>query len=192
MKSIIAKLALASFLAAHAISCSPVENSESRKANSPTQPAATVTPPAMAGSGTSSASEKSGSSQHISGEDAATAKFDLMSATRELLGEMFRGEAKAVGGLLADDYKNTRPDGTVEDKAQYLANLKSFAGYNGFIIDEFKVESLKGDTATVSGLVQVSNEEKKSFYSRFTWTFVKRQGKWLLQSSQNTEMKDSY
>jgi hypothetical protein len=105
---------------------------------------------------------------------------------------MLRGEAKAVGGLLADDYKNTRPDGTVEDKAQYLANLKSFAGYNGFIIDEFKVESLKGDTATVSGLVQVSNEEKKSFYSRFTWTFVKRQGKWLLQSSQNTEMKDSY
>lgn len=192
MKSVIFKFVLATIFAALMISCRPTKNSESPKANSQAQPATTATPPAMSGSGRSGASENRGSAQSTSGAEAAAATTELSAATRQLLGVTLRGEGKEAGQLLAEDYKNTRPDGTIEDKAQYLAKLKPFEGFAGYMFDEFKVVSLKGDTAVVNGLVQAWNEQKKSLYSRFTWTFVKREGKWLLQSSQNAEWTDKY
>ena len=189
MRSVIFKLMLATIFAALTISCRPTVNSESPKANSQAQPATTATPSARSGSG---ASENTGSSQSTSGAEAAAATSELSAATRQLLGVTLRGEGTTAGQLLAEDYKNTKPDGTIEDKAQYLANLKPFEGFAGYMFDEFKVVSLKGDTAVVSGLVQAWNQQKKSLYSRFTWTFVKREGKWLLQSSQNAEWTDKY
>ena len=173
------------------ISCRTGENNEGQKANSPAQPAATVPTPTIA-TGGRSVNGNTAASQSNAGEVSSEVKFELSKATRELLGLRLRGESKSVADLITDDYKHTKPDGTSEDKSQYLANLKPFKDYNGFVYDEFKVVSLQGDTATVSGLMQVSDESKKSSYSRFTWTFVRRGGKWLLQSSQETEMKDSY
>jgi hypothetical protein len=193
MKSIMIKFALASLLAALTISCRPSENSESRQANTaPVRPVATATPPLITGSGKSGTNENAGSTQSVSGADAAAAQSELSAATRQLLSSTLRGESGEAAPLLADDYKHTRPDGTVEDKAQFLANLKPFPGYDGYIYDEFKVGSLVGDTAVVSFLAQIGTKDDKSFYSRYTWTFVKRAGKWLLQSSQNTEMTDKY
>lgn len=194
MKRILTGVALVFVLPALMISCRPKEDSANQKANSSALPAATATPTVMTGSGGNSINENAGASQNNnSGEVVSPAvKSELSTATRELLGVRLRGESKAAAELLADDYKNTKPDGAVEDRTQYLANLKPFKDFEGFIFDQFKVISLQGDTAVVSGLVQAWNKDKKSLYSRFTWTFVRRQGKWLLQSSQETEMKDDY
>ena len=202
MKLVLNRIAPVVVLSMLIISCRTSENSsEGQKANSAASPAATATttttattPAVTTGSGGSNANANTAASRGGSGEVSPEVKFELSTATRELLGLRLRGESRSVANLLADDYKDTKPGGAVEDKAQYLANLKPFEGYGGFIYDEFKVNSLQGDTATVSGLVQVMPEDKskKSLYSRFTWTFVRRGGKWLLQSSKDTEMKDSY
>jgi hypothetical protein len=191
MKSASPKLALATVLFMLMMSCTKSGgNSESQKSNSTAQPTATpTTATATPVSGKGGGGTNAGTVQGISAEGAATAQSELSTATRELLGIMLRGETSAAAQRLTDDYKNTRPDGTVEDKAQYLANLKPFKDFDGFIFDEFKVEKLEGDTAVVSGLVQAWGKDKKSFTGRFKETFVKREGKWLLQSSQNEELK---
>ena len=189
MQFVPSKVMCAAVLLVITMSCRPTENSESQRNTSPGQPAATATPAVASGTGKSSANEIAGASQGNSAEVPAELKFELGTATRELLGIMLRGDTKSAAERLTDDYKNTRPDGTVEDKKQYLANLQPFEDYNGFIYDEFKVVSVEGDTAVVSGLVQVMGKDKRSFIGRFTQSFVKRQGKWLLQSSQNSELK---
>lgn len=194
MKSILNRIALVVVLSALMFSCRPNENPESQSANSTAQPATTPTPAAMTGSGNSSVNENAGASRNNNSGEVVSpeVKSELSTATRELLGVRLRGEKSVAANLLTDDYKNTKPDAAVEDKSQYLANLKPFKDFDGFIFDEFKVVSLQGDTAVVSGLVQAWSKDKKSLYSRFTWTFARRQGKWLLQSSQETEMKDDY
>jgi activator of HSP90 ATPase len=190
MKSILTKVTLAALLPVLLMACRPTENSNSEKANSSAQTARSIsTPTVPSGSGKSNASENAGAAQGNSGEVSTEVKAELSTATRELLGIMLRGETKVASERLADDFKNTRPDGTVEDKAKYLANLKPFKDFDGFIYDEFKVESLQGDTAIVSGLVQAWGKDKKSFTGRFKETFVRRGGKWLLQSAQNEELK---
>jgi hypothetical protein len=191
MRSALIKVALAAVLPLLMTACRPTENSENKQANSPAQPAATAvtTPAVISGSVKSSANENAGPAQGNSGEVTAEVKSELSTATRELLGIMLRGETNEAAGRLTDDFKNTRPDGTVEDKTQYLAHLKPFPDFNGFIFDKFKVESLEGDTAVVTGLVQVGGKGKDSYLGNFRETFVKRQGKWLLQSAQNTEPK---
>jgi hypothetical protein len=113
---------------------------------------------------------------------------ELNEAKRALLRSTLNGKSKESADLLTDDYKNVRPDGTVEDKAQYLARLKPLEGLDTFLVSEFKINSLQGDTAEVAGLVQV-RARGQDYRSKFKETFVKRQGKWLLQSSENTELE---
>jgi hypothetical protein len=193
MKSVFNRVALVAVLSLLFVSCSSNENSESQKANTTTQPAATATPTAMTGGGQKSVNENTGASQSNASEITPAVKSEFSAATRALLGVRLRGDSKALAEFLADDYKHTKPDGSIEDKAQYLASLKPFKDFDGFLMDEFKVESLRADdTATVSGLVQAWDKNKKSLYSRFSWTFVKRGATWQLQSSRDTEMKDSY
>ena len=190
MKAFLSRAAFVFVVSSLLVSCRANENSQSLVVNSPTQPAAT--PTVRAGGGQSSVNENTSAAQGGAGEVTPAIKSELSTATRELLGIRLRGESTSAASRLADDYKNTKPDGTSEDKSQYLGNLKPFKDFAGFIFDEFEVESLRGDTAEVSGLVQAWDNSKKSLYSRFKWTFVKRDGKWLLQSSRDSEMKDSY
>lgn len=188
MKSILTKVALAAVLFPLMISCRTGENSENRKANSPPPPATPVTPTETSGSSKRSVNENAGAPESNSGEDKAAVRSELNEAKRELLRSTLNGKSEEAAGLLADDYKNMRPDGTIEDKSQYLAGLKPLEGLDTFLVSEFQVISLQGYTAVVSGLVQV-RAKGEDFRSNFRETFVRREGKWLLQSSQNTELE---
>jgi hypothetical protein len=188
MKSILTKIALAAVLFTLMISCRTSENSENLKANSQASPAATATPAATPGSSKTSVNENAGTQESNSGADKATALSELNEAKRELLRYTLNGKSKEAATLLTDDYKNVRPDGTIEDKSQYLAHLKPLEGLDTFLVSEFKVNTLQDDTAVVVGLVQV-RAKGQDYRSRFKETFIRREGKWLLQSSENTEME---
>ena len=85
--------------------------------------------------------------------------------------------------LLADEYKRTRSDGTVVNKAQELASLKKME-------DMFSMESkpaqINGDTAIVSGTVTLRPPDKpgqKAITWQTTDTFKKVKDKWVVTSS---------
>lgn len=189
MKSILNKVALAALSLALMISCRPSENSENRHTNSTAQTGiATATPAVMNGNSKTSVNENAGAPQNNSSVDQTAAQSELNEAKRALLRATLNGKSKEAADLLTDDYRNVRPDGTVEDKSQYLARLKPLEGLDTFLVSEFKINSLKGDTAEAIGLVQV-RAKGQDYRSRFKETFVRREGKWLLQYSENTELE---
>ena len=48
-----------------------------------------------------------------------------MSIEKEMLDALLKGDSSALERYLADSYVSTNPDGSVEDKAQNIADLKS-------------------------------------------------------------------
>lgn len=101
-----------------------------------------------------------------------------------------RADVAALGTLLDDGWTVTHGDGTINTKAEYLADLKSGARkfFGDVKQDDFTVR-LYGDTAIAAG-VSDSKVEYKGKPSggalRFTRVYVKRDGRWVMVASHAT------
>jgi ketosteroid isomerase-like protein len=101
-----------------------------------------------------------------------------------------RADVVALGSLLAADWTVTHGDGTINTKAEYLADLKSGARkfFGDVKQDDFTVR-MYGDTAVAAG-VSDSKVEYKGKPSggalRFTRVYVKREGRWQMIVSHAT------
>jgi ketosteroid isomerase-like protein len=101
-----------------------------------------------------------------------------------------RADVVALGALLDERWTVTHGDGTINTKAEYLADLKS--GVRKFFgdvkQDDFTVR-VYGDTAVAAG-VSDSKVEYKGKPSggalRFTRVYVKRDGRWIMITSHAT------
>jgi PBP1b-binding outer membrane lipoprotein LpoB len=86
--------------------------------------------------------------------------------------------------LLADEYKRTRSDGTVVNKAQELASVKKM---DDMFSMESKPAQINGDTAIVSGTVTLRPPPEKQGGKAVTFqttdTFKKVKDKWVVTSS---------
>ena len=107
----------------------------------------------------------------------------------ELLNAILKGDASASERHLADTYVFTGPDGTVENKAQAIADLKSGdLKLQSASLDDAKVQ-IYGDTAVVTyssndkGTYKVKDISGKT---RWTDVFVKHNGRWQLVASHGT------
>ena len=101
-----------------------------------------------------------------------------------------RADVAALDALLAAEWTVTHGDGTMDTKAQYLADLRS--GDRKFFgdvkQDEFTVR-VYGDTAVVAGVSDSKVEYKGKPGGgplRFTRVYVKRDGRWQMVVSQAT------
>ena len=101
-----------------------------------------------------------------------------------------RADVAALDRLLADGWTVTHGDGTINTKAEYLADLKS--GDRKFFADvkqdDFAVR-IYGDTAVAAGLSDSKVEYKgkpSGGALRFTRVYVKRDGRWLMIVSHAT------
>ncbi len=101
-------------------------------------------------------------------------------------------DAKALEALVADTFLNTDYDGTVSNKAQFLADAKDMS---------YKLESvgntdvsvfMYGNSAVVAGTYRtVGTHKGKPFdsHGRFTDTWVQINGKWLCVASATTHIQ---
>ncbi len=92
--------------------------------------------------------------------------------------------------IVADDFSITFPNGTMQTKAQVLASLKPAAG-GPATSSKFYTESVQarvyGDTVILTGrVVSEWMRDGKSVgkeQSRYTDTYVKRNGRWQVVAS---------
>src|ERR1043165_3877962 len=113
----------------------------------------------------------------------------VMAIERELLNAVLKGDASANERYLADSYVFTGPDGTVENKAQAIADLKSGdLKLQSASLDGAKVQ-IYGDTAVVT----YSSNDKgmykgKDISGKTRWTdvFVSHNGRWQVVASHGT------
>ena len=101
-----------------------------------------------------------------------------------------RADVVALGKLLADNWTVTHGDGTINTKAEYLADLKSGARkfFGDVKQDDFTVR-LYGDTAVAAGISDSKVEYKgkpSGGALRFTRVYVKRDGRWQMIVSHAT------
>ena len=113
----------------------------------------------------------------------------VMRIERELLNAVLKGDASANERYLADTFVFTGPDGTVENKAQAIADLKSGdLKLQSASLDGAKVQ-VYGDTAVVT----YSSNDKGTYKgkditgkTRWTDVFVNHNGRWQVVASHGT------
>ena len=86
-----------------------------------------------------------------------------------------KGDKKAAGELVADDYVGTTQRGEIENKTQYLAGVTPNADM--VKSDDYKV-TLYGSTAIMTHRATVSGVRNMQFRSTHIW--MKRKGKWQI------------
>jgi len=94
--------------------------------------------------------------------------------------------------LLVDDWKLTHSDGRVQNKAEYLDELRSRTRANQTIVNEDVEVRLYGGTGIVTGVsVQsgVTNGQPFSGRFRFTRVWVKQDGRWRMIASHSSRVE---
>lgn len=86
-----------------------------------------------------------------------------------------KGDKKAAAAMVADDYVGTTQQGTIENKAQYLAQIAPNADF--VKSDDYKVR-IFGNMAIMTHRGTVEGVRNITFRSTHVW--MKRGGKWLI------------
>jgi ketosteroid isomerase-like protein len=98
-------------------------------------------------------------------------------------------EVKEVASLLADTLVYTDYDGSFMNKSEYLKWVAAPQQKADHLYDEGQTVKLYGDAAVVTGIYRETGTNKGKPYvirSRFTDTWIKREGVWLCVASQST------
>ena len=115
----------------------------------------------------------------------------VMQMEEELRVAISKGDAKAYGRIVGDDYVFTNQDAVIRTKAQMVAAYDSGKlKYESVKFDEIKVHSY-GDTAVVTGRSTAKGQDNGKEFSgqyRYTRVYVKRQGRWQLVATQSTRI----
>jgi ketosteroid isomerase-like protein len=111
----------------------------------------------------------------------------------ELREATLRNDAKATDRLLADDWINVGPDGSVTDKKGLLKIIKDFKFHS--ITDEDTRIRIFGDSAVVTGasvrVLSGPGGRPVTRKVRFTRVWVNREDGWVVVSAQSTVIADS-
>ena len=94
-----------------------------------------------------------------------------------------RGDKKAASMVVADDYMATMPDGTLQNKTQYLADLKATKDTD--MADEYSVRFF-GDVAVMTHRGTVTGEKPLQYRSTHVW--LNRAGKWQIVAHHSSEI----
>src|SRR5438067_1583082 len=101
-----------------------------------------------------------------------------------------RADVAALDHLLSDDWTVVHGDGTIDTKAEYLADLRSGARtFSGNVKEDALTVRVDGDTAIAAGLSdsKVTYKGKPSGGAlRFTRVYARRDGRWVMIASHAT------
>jgi hypothetical protein len=94
-----------------------------------------------------------------------------------------KGDKKAAGALLADDFVGTTQRGEIENKTQYLAGVA--ANSDMVKADDYRV-TIHGDIAIMTHRATVEGVRNMQFRSTHVW--IKRNGKWLILAHHGSQI----
>jgi hypothetical protein len=111
---------------------------------------------------------------------------ELIQLERKWCSATVKNDVAAVSAILSDDYTDVALTGTVANKAQTLADVKTDKA-TVCEIDMIQVR-VYGDAAVVVGRVTQKSATFNGQY-RYTDTYIRRDGRWICVASQATETK---
>jgi hypothetical protein len=180
MNSILAVVLLIAILSLCNLSnkSKPADNTNSSNANSTEKRDTETGHPSQSNSSSSNPSN-----------DRAALTVELMKIEYDLTTASFAGDISTLASYVADDYSGTGADGKTQNKNQLLAATKPDKVTKSWKITEGELVSSSEDSAVLTYVQSQTLRDGRTFRARVTDTFVKRNGRWLVKSEQQTLMK---
>lgn len=119
------------------------------------------------------------------------ADADLLARDRAWNELRQRGDAEGVAALLADDWMLTHSDGRIQDKRDYVEELRSGRRSNQAIGNREVQVREYADTAVITGISEQSGISAGQAWSgrfRFTRVWVRMQGEWRMVASHSSRI----
>jgi len=114
---------------------------------------------------------------------------ELLKLENEMTTASLNGDISTLAPHIAEDYSGTGFDGTIQNKNQLLAATKPDRLTKSWTITDVQLVSLDADSAVLSYVQSQTAKNGRTARARITDTFVKRDGRWLIKSEQQTLMR---
>jgi ketosteroid isomerase-like protein len=86
-------------------------------------------------------------------------------------------DVKRFGELLSEDFLNSNPDGSLVDKAQFLAQIAKLASVSGLRAEDVRIRVM-GDFAIIHGRTTYVKPDGQQGAGRYTDMWSLRDGRW--------------
>ena len=120
--------------------------------------------------------------------DAATNHADI-DILRQLNQDYIRSvqisDTRRFDEILADDFLNSNPDGSLVDRAQFLAQIARPATISNLEAHDVRVRVM-GDFAIIHARTTYMHEGGRAGAGRYTDIWARREGRWLCVAAQVT------
>lgn len=107
-----------------------------------------------------------------------TAEEQLASLNRDYIEAVQNSDVRRFEELLADDFLNSNPDGSIVDRAGFLAQIARPAGIAGLAAHEVRIRVL-GDVAIIHARTAYRKADGSAGAGRYTDIWQRRGGTWL-------------
>ncbi|MEQ1605787.1 MAG: nuclear transport factor 2 family protein [Pyrinomonadaceae bacterium] len=122
-------------------------------------------------------------------QDRDAVKRQLVSLANEITTAAKDGDVNFLAKATTDDFVFTDVDGSVKSKNKALAEVKEERAIKTFDISNENLVSLDESTAVLTYTLKVTAKNGRSARAATTDTYVKKDGKWMLKSEQQTLLK---
>ena len=117
-------------------------------------------------------------------KDMKATEAKLIQMDKDWTAAELRGDTKAASAFLADDYWQSNDQATMQNKAQYMAELKASKDMD--TADDYVVRFLGNDVAVMTHRGNVKGE--RNFQYRSTHVWMNRGGKWQIVAHHSSEV----
>lgn len=121
--------------------------------------------------------------------DKAEVLVELMVIEKEISEAAINGDITLIAKATTDDFQLTGVDGKVQNKNEALADIKKEKNVKTFTITDAELMSFSEDSAVLQYTQNITLKTGQSGRARVTDTFVKKDGKWLVKSEQQTFLR---
>jgi ketosteroid isomerase-like protein len=122
---------------------------------------------------------------HATGDHATGDHAALAALNRDYIASVQRGDVKRFDEILAGEFYCSNPDGTLIDRAAFLAQTARPVTITGLVADDVLIR-LFGDVAIIHGRTRYATAEGRAAAGRYTDVWARRDGRWLAVSAHVT------
>ncbi len=119
----------------------------------------------------------------------AAANFPDTEALRQLNEDFIRSvqlsDVRRFDEILADDFLNSNPDGSLVDRAGFLAQIARPAMISNLEAHDVRIR-IMGDIAIIHARTTYKKPDGRAGAGRYTDVWARRQGRWLCVSAHVT------
>lgn len=114
---------------------------------------------------------------------------ELVKMENEMTQAALDGDITLLAKNTTDDFELTGVDGKVQNKNEALADIKKEKNIKSFSITDAEILSFSEDSAVLRYTQKVTLKTGQSGRARVTDSFVRKDGRWMIKSEQQTMMK---